>query len=704
MNAPAGRQVVEVLAAQGIKFVFWPNGKGWKGPREEDWLQKAISGAYSPASYKDGDALGIMHGIEATPGRYLTDVDIDKGGALAEVAMAILPQTGVVWGRASKKFSHALYFTNDTDGQYQYKDIDDSVLIEFRSDVHQCMAPPSIWQKDGKAEELSFVTFGEVRSIGPSALLKQHVRDAAIGMLLASHLGHNGFGHEARLCVIGTLLRFDDMTEERCENICWAIGRACNNAEQHDIKLVVRTTAMKLEQEDAKVAGAPKLAQRIGENGKRVVDRIREWFGKSGFVVNPNNGKVVANNLDNVEHAFEKLDVKLSYDEFSDKMLLAGAPLTDADVVGLMFAIEREFKFRPPKDFLFDAVLHLAHAKRFHPVKQWFEALRWDGTKRLDGWLTVAAGVVDNEYTRFVGSVLLGAAVMRAYEPGCKYDEMVVFESGQGMNKSTAIRTLCPKVEWFTDDVPLNADSKVVIENTSGKLLVEASDLAGKSRAGIEQLKAMMSRQIDGPVRMAYGRVAIERPRMFIYVGTTNSDKYLRDATGGRRFWPVVVKGFDLAWIAANKDQLWAEALVRYRDFKTPIRMPEKLWGFAGIEQEKRQEEDPWEDAIKMTLIELSKDANQEVRVSMDALWNATGVFDKGRRSKAEGARIADIMRKIGYVRVTVREEEDDGTDGKGVIKRKTLIKNGWKGPLLHAGEVEDGVATRVKADEDAPF
>src|SRR6185436_3179557 len=105
--------------------------------------------------------------------------------------------------------------------------------------------------------------------------------------------------------------------------------------------------------------------------------------------------------------------------------------------------------------------------------------------------------------------------------------------------------------------------SKQVIERTLGKWIVEASDLAGKRKSEIEQLKAMLSRQVDGPARLAYAHFPVERPRQFIIIGTTNSPAYLTDPTGGRRFWPIEVQAFRLDWIKANRDQLWAEACIR---------------------------------------------------------------------------------------------------------------------------------------------
>jgi len=181
---------------------------------------------------------------------------------------------------------------------------------------------------------------------------------------------------------------------------------------------------------------------------------------------------------------------------------------------------------------------------------------------RLNTWLIDWAKAEDTPYTRAVSAKPLLAAVRRVRRPGTKFDEMLVLEAPQGYNRSSALRILAVNDDWFTDDIPLNADSKVVIERLSGKWIAEASELKGMRRGDVEHLKAMLSRQVDR-ARLAYDRTPTEYPRQSIFIGTTNSATYLRDMTGDRRYWPVAVERFDLEALKANRDQLWAEAAHR---------------------------------------------------------------------------------------------------------------------------------------------
>jgi len=129
------------------------------------------------------------------------------------------------------------------------------------------------------------------------------------------------------------------------------------------------------------------------------------------------------------------------------------------------------------------------------------------------------AGADDTEYVRTVSGIGLIAAVRRVRQPGVKFDELLVLEGRQGIEKSNGVRGLCPNPDWFSDALPLNATPKEVIEQTAGKWLGEVAELSGISGAKVEQLKAMLSRQVDS-ARMAYGHHRVDRPRQWVAFGT----------------------------------------------------------------------------------------------------------------------------------------------------------------------------------------
>ncbi len=645
-----GTEVVRSYLDRGLQIVTWPGNGEHKGPvGVTDWLTRE----YTLDDYEEGYRVGIMHGVEISPGKFVVDVDIDYAPGM-KIALSLLPVTQFIWGRASKKVSHCLYTCPDIIPMYAYKDIgkNGATLIEFRADKHQSMAPPSKWRKDGKEEQLEFVVDKDLTFVDSASKLKQRVCLSAIGMLLAKHFGYNGFGHETRMAWAGFLLRAGIAIEDLI-TMGEAISEVCNNKEIHDVRQVLNTTVTGLAKDGRKVKGGPALAKALGLHGKEVVNRINEWIGRDSDFIRNKEGVILAKNQENIKRAVDSLGHELSYNSFSEQILLDGRALEDPQWKALYLDIDTNFHFQSPPDFFRLVIEDTAYRNRFHPVKDYLDSLAWDQTPRIDTWLHQAAHAEDSPYVRAIGMIMLVAAVRRIRQPGCKYDEMVVWESAQGTNKSSACAALCPHPEWFSDDLQLNLRSKELIEATLGKWIIEASDLAGKRKTEIEQLKAMLSRQTDGPARMAYAHFPVSRARHFILIGTTNSAVYLTDPTGGRRFWPVVVKRFDIGWIAKHRDQLWAEASVR-EAAGTSIRLPEDLWPEAAKKQEHRREMDPWEQMLRLFLSSIEPGSDGRIRVATTSLWEALSI-PVDRRDRHGSLRISDTMQRLGFERTRVR-------------------------------------------------
>lgn len=683
------QELVQSYLDRGLRLVFWSGTGELKGPREKDWLEKASAGHYK--DYKDGDRVGIMHGVELSPGRYVVDVDIDWSPGI-NIAIALLPKTEFVWGRTTKRISHCLYTCPDVIPMFAYKDIgkDGKTFIEFRADKHQAMAPPSVWEKDGKREPLSFIADRELTFVDDASKLKQRVCLAAIGMLLAAHFGTNGFGHEPRLAWCGFLMRLG-INDDDLKTMGLAISRHCNNLEEQDVARVVDSTRMALTKEGKHVKGGRVLAKLLGEHGRAIITRIREWIGRDSDFIRNKDGIIIAKNQANIKRAIELLGHELSYNQFAEQMLMDGKPLEDPQWKALYLDIESEYHFQPPTDYFRLVLEDTSWRNGFHPVKQYLDALTWDGTLRVDTWLIRAARAADTLYVRAVSSIMLIAAVRRIQHPGAKYDEMVIWESPQGAEKSSAARALCPNPDWFSDDLRLNLHSKELIEATLGKWIIEASDLAGKRRTEVEQLKATLSRQVDGPARMAYAHFPVERPRHFILIGTTNSTAYLTDITGSRRFWPMTVQRFDVAWIIAQRDQLWAEAVVREAAGEA-IRLPESLWPAATDQQDARREVDPWEDLLRDGLLAIMPSGDGKRRVAATALWAVLNIASE-RQDRSGALRISDIMQRLGFKRTTVRTGEGVQT---GYVSEDTTA--------LALREVDTSETVTREPGDDPPF
>jgi len=219
----------------------------------------------------------------------------------------------------------------------------------------------------------------------------------------------------------------------------------------------------------------------------------------------------------------------------------------------------------------------------------------------------------------------------------------MIFEQPlQGTDKSSALAILAVEQDWFTDDLPLTADSKRLIEATRGKWIVECAELSGMKKADIAHLTAMLSRRVDR-ARMAYGRLPVDVPRQFVPFGTTNKTEYLRDTTGNRRYWPVQVQRFDLDALRRDRDQLWAEASVREAKGES-IRLRRELWPLAAQQQQQRLADDPFVAILNAYLGDLEgKIKSVDVLTILDL---------RGAQLTQEAyMRASDAMKRIGWKR-----------------------------------------------------
>jgi predicted P-loop ATPase len=266
---------------------------------------------------------------------------------------------------------------------------------------------------------------------------------------------------------------------------------------------------------------------------------------------------------------------------------------------------------------VFDATRMVAGANRFHPVRDYLHSLKWDGTGRIETWLIDYFGAEDTPFVRAVSRTWLLGAVARILTPGCKFDFMLILEGMQGLEKSTAFNILAAKDEWFTDNLQGDLHNKDAVQNLQGAWIVEMPELDGLNKSEVSMLKAFLSRKVD-KIRVPFDKLPKEFPRQCVLAGTSNESAYLRDHTGGRRFWPVCVDEVDTNGLKEIRDQLWAEA-VWYVDFigERP-ELPREIWEAAAVEQEARRAIDPWEDVLRKHVAGMDRVQSAELMKALE--------------------------------------------------------------------------------------
>src|SRR4051812_18013504 len=195
--------------------------------------------------------------------------------------------------------------------------------------------------------------------------------------------------------------------------------------------------------------------------------------------------------------------------------------------------------------------------------------------------------------------------VRRIRKPGCKLDEIAIFNGPQGTGKSTLAKLLCPNEAWFSDEIMLGDASKELVLSLAGKAVVEIAEMGMRGSASANHVKAMLSLQMDRG-RTAYARTVTDRPRRNIFVGTTNDDEPLSDPTGNRRFLPIRVDNeLNLAWLQENVGQLIGEAAHLEAEGST-FAIPKAVWADATEKQEAARSESSTEILLDDWLAETT--------------------------------------------------------------------------------------------------
>ncbi len=313
--------------------------------------------------------------------------------------------------------------------------------------------------------------------------------------------------------------------------------------------------------------------------------------------------------------------------------------LSDSDVSQVQEWLQHMGVPKIGREIMGQAIELRAQERSFHPVRDYLSALEWDTVKRLDSWLTRYMGAAETPYTNAIGRMFMIAAVARVYKPGSKADYVLVLEGKQGAGKSRACEALGG--EWFSDSLPDVTHDKEAAQHLRGKWIIEISELSALNRAESELLKCFISRPVER-YRPPYGRGEVIEPRQCIFIGTTNRSTYLGDDTGGRRFWPVKVGQIDVNALAADRDQVFAEAVSGYRT-------GEKWWPDGAFErdhiraeQEARFEVDAWEPSIERFL--ASRSRVQVSEIACEALD-----IGASKIGTAEQRRIARILTRLGW-------------------------------------------------------
>ena len=290
----------------------------------------------------------------------------------------------------------------------------------------------------------------------------------------------------------------------------------------------------------------------------------------------------------------ERIDIVKSLGWYRDS-----CTLTDVDMKYLLLYFEEKYGLTVEKK-LIDAVTIIANENRYHPICNFLNSLKWDGTERIRFCLYHFLGSDTDEYTYEAMKLFLLGAISRVFHPGCKFETMLCLVGGQGAGKSSFFRLLAIKDEWFSDDLRKLEDENVY-RKMQGHWIIEMSEMIATANAkSIEEIKSFLSRQKE-TYKIPYETHPADRKRQCVFGGSSNTLDFLPlDRTGNRRFVPVMVYSEraevhileDEKQSRAYLQQVWAEAMEIYRSGKFSLKFSPAMNEFLKSHQKEFMPED----------------------------------------------------------------------------------------------------------------
>lgn len=409
-------------------------------------------------------------------------------------------------------------------------------------------------------------------------------------------------------------------------------------------------------------------------------------------------GRPVKGSMMNVQVALAALKIECRYDIFLNQYVVAGrdmgryvGELDDKIARAVREYMFMRTKYEPGVAAAREGLMRACEEHTFNSIIDYLNGLKWDGVPRVDKWLTTYVGVEDTPLHSEYGRLVLFAACRRAFEPGCKWDHVLSLEGGEGKDKSTLVKVMAGAKDpegicvYFSDSTILDKDEKQQMELLAGVWFYELSEMAGLPNADKRKVKAFVVRQEDR-ARAAYAYFRSRQPRSSIMIATINTDpvtgeivEYLNPGDL-RRWWPVGVGHIDIPALIRDRDQLFAEAMARARTLESDelgevterwasLKLPEKFWKLARVEQIEREVSDPIADRLA-SLFSILKEtrlkgtnttdrtidkqtftAGRDFIVSGGEVWVSRGMVTRllPPAMSNQGNRIAAVMASLGW-------------------------------------------------------
>ena len=261
---------------------------------------------------------------------------------------------------------------------------------------------------------------------------------------------------------------------------------------------------------------------------------------------------------------------KLKYNDLTKQKEYNGREFKDSDLNILYNNIERDLGLtsRPKIE---SALWEVFDMNKYNPIIDYLNGIEWDGEKRVESLFIDLLNADDTNLIRYMTKTWFVAAVKRIFEPGCKFDNMIVLQGEQGIGKSSICDLISLK---YSNNVSLNeVGHKDLINKLNRTWIAVVDELDSFNKKEMSNIKTFISNTKD-TARLAFGKNAETYSRHCVFIGSTNDNTFLRDNTSivERRFWVIKCNKTDRnghifeVLTPEYINQLWAESVHYYKE------------------------------------------------------------------------------------------------------------------------------------------
>ncbi|WP_298023516.1 VapE domain-containing protein [uncultured Dysosmobacter sp.] len=337
------------------------------------------------------------------------------------------------------------------------------------------------------------------------------------------------------------------------------------------------------------------------------------------------------------------------------------------------------------RQIIVDLLSLIAGRYRYNPVLELIDGEEWDNRDYLGELIEILG--IQKEDT--LSQTLLYKWLVQCYQmlhndirDAYGADGMLVLQGPQGIGKTSFVRTIGIRPDFVKLGQYLDTHDKDTLRRCTSAWIVELGEIETTLKSDIERLKAFITAEKD-EYRLPYGRADQTLARRTSLIGTCNSERFLIDPTGSRRFWTIPVENIDLNRLMSfNSLQLWRQIKVLCADHPNEFRLtPEER---EELEARNAQHEKPLKAQLEVE--DILSDAEENPN---NYEWRYITVSDfKNEYRSLSSCTVNQIGQALDKLKIGSIQKRVNGKRPR--VRRLPCIKRGFSYSPINTGKPND--------------